>query len=883
MAIRGVPRVPRGLRARPRLTERFDAANAIVIAQAPAGYGKSIAMAHWASETSADGVWIRVRDGDGGSAAFVQHLAAELAAVGLLQTAHPLVSASDALAGGADAWLLLRRGLQSLAPLTVAVDGLDRLGDDTLQGIGDLVRDLPQVNVRGTARRRGPLHEPALALGLDVSIIEAHELTLTPSEVADALGTAIDSPRVAEVVASGAVPLFLRLAGAGVSGGRGDERRSEAAVAATIDSLIAAELGSGSWDSRFTRFVEATSVADTLDVALATELAVAAGLIDATPDGGVEAADLLDRAEVEGLGLWTGPSRASAVFTYTPLMREGFERRLRAGHPQLVDRLVRAAAEWELAHAHPYPALRWAVELQDWDLASRVIRSYWNELMRNHSPQLRRLFHGTSLGVLRRQPLVTMLLALDYNRNGHHRLRALEYFALAAHAARTRRENTRPADRAVLRTIESAALRVSGRFDGALTAALDARDILHAMGPDERDGIGRAEPTLYNQVGTSLFYAGRTEDALEEFGRSTSVGASRGLKGGLHGLALSAGALAVAGDLREAHALIGEAALLDWPEGWLTGYMGSFLQLALAFESLEALDADGADARIRSLDAHRETIEHWPLLAHVDALVELLRQNPERARLRLDAEITRQRRRRATAPQTLARLAHTKALIELAAGRPAAAEKLLGRVPSSRRHIGAARIALARAQPGEALRHLLNAAPATGGGDIPSSRSLGESLALRAGALALLRDDERAPSALERAQEFFADRGQGLALALVPAEALEAMVEVARRSGLPAAELERACRHAVIRRVSPVPVLSPRELELARVLPQTQRTSEIAALLSVSPNTVKTQLRGLYRKLGVGNRSEAIAALSVMVLIEGPADARTPEDSDPFA
>ncbi|MHA6620870.1 LuxR C-terminal-related transcriptional regulator [Pseudonocardia sp. DLS-67] len=54
--------------------------------------------------------------------------------------------------------------------------------------------------------------------------------------------------------------------------------------------------------------------------------------------------------------------------------------------------------------------------------------------------------------------------------------------------------------------------------------------------------------------------------------------------------------------------------------------------------------------------------------------------------------------------------------------------------------------------------------------------------------------------------------------------------------------------------------LTAREMELLRDLPSMLTAEEIAALHTVSVNTVKTHLRSLYRKLGAPNRREAVAA-----------------------
>ncbi|MEU5853515.1 response regulator transcription factor, partial [Saccharopolyspora shandongensis] len=65
----------------------------------------------------------------------------------------------------------------------------------------------------------------------------------------------------------------------------------------------------------------------------------------------------------------------------------------------------------------------------------------------------------------------------------------------------------------------------------------------------------------------------------------------------------------------------------------------------------------------------------------------------------------------------------------------------------------------------------------------------------------------------------------------------------------------------------PLDPLSDSELRVLRYLPTNLSAPEIAVELSVSPNTVKTHLRNLYRKLGVHRRTEAVAHARALGLL----------------
>jgi DNA-binding NarL/FixJ family response regulator len=53
-----------------------------------------------------------------------------------------------------------------------------------------------------------------------------------------------------------------------------------------------------------------------------------------------------------------------------------------------------------------------------------------------------------------------------------------------------------------------------------------------------------------------------------------------------------------------------------------------------------------------------------------------------------------------------------------------------------------------------------------------------------------------------------------------------------------------------------------------RALVEAESTRDLAARLHVSPNTIKTQLRSIYRKLGVSSWADAVATAKRVGLAE---------------
>ncbi|MCP2638126.1 LuxR C-terminal-related transcriptional regulator [Microbacterium sp. HD4P20] len=876
MSFFGVPRLPPGLIPRPRVQAALDSAAPLTVLHAPAGYGKTVALAQWATATDEDGVWLRLREDSAEPKGFVSQLAHALDDFGLLDERNPLVQA-DASLQVAEPWSLLERGLRRIGtPLAIVIDQSEYLSDTTIRGILRLLADLPQLSVKTSTRTSNAFTESGVALSIAVTRIGPADLELTVSEAAALVGDTEHSERVREVLDFGATPALARVVALDADP---HAVTSTSAIEERIESLL--RLRGSAADARFAAFIQRVALTDAIDAEFAAELT-----------GEADAAELLDRAEREGLGIWNAtsphaPSRRS--FELSPVFRRIIERYSRRELPaDTVRKLELRVARWHLAGRRPFPAMRIAVAWKEWGLATDIVRESWNEIITGGGG-LSTLFADVPLMTLRNLPLVTIVLAISANAQGTQRLRALEYFALAAYGARMHRTKSGPADRVVLLTIETAAYRVSGRGTPALAAAVAGLDLMRTMGPAEHDLLGRNEPTLYNHLGTTLLYAGRAADALECFRASTAVSDAKGLRAGLQGLALQAGTLAIRGDMPEAAQVLADADRRVWPDSWADGYPGSFAVAARAYAALEAGDPDAAAAHLAVLEPHRATIEHWSVLAHLDALISLLNGSPETAQVRLDTVVREQKARHALHSDMAADLRHTSALIRLASGEVAAAEEALAKGPDTpRRRVGRARIALARGDLERAMQ-LLAGWGDNEGDDAVSSRVRGEQLALVAGAIALAEATSPRPEraehvhvALRRLAAFVRDRGLSLPVMLTPVAAIDAMLSAAMlRAGTAdaydedfVALLTRARDAGVIGSRGVRPRLTERELAVAATLAHHSSVDDIAAAMSVSRNTVKSQLRALYRKLEVGSRDEALYVLAAWELSPSAQDLR---------
>ena len=214
--------------------------------------------------------------------------------------------------------------------------------------------------------------------------------------------------------------------------------------------------------------------------------------------------------------------------------------------------------------------------------------------------------------------------------------------------------------------------------------------------------------------------------------------------------------------------------------------------------------------------------------------------------------------------------AYAKADLDAVA--PAAAAAAVASLAASLLGLGAAAAPLARASASALARHGIDSGTAA-------------TLALLAEAAVAEEegDSERAERLSAEALES-SNEAPLRTLALLKVSRLRAGAPAAARAALEEAKAELArCECAPLletltaeseaelasqERVQPATGdVSPAEQRVLRLLATTLTQREIASELFVSPNTVKTHARVIYRKLGVSSRSAAVAAARDLNLV----------------
>ena len=500
-----------------------------------------------------------------------------------------------------------------------------------------------------------------------------------------------------------------------------------------------------------------------------------------------------------------------------------------------------------------------AVGEADWAAARSAVRDGWFDLVTPaHADASRTVFARIPTAVLRAEPLLAMEYGILLNQTRYQRLRALRFFVMAVRAARSDRNDLDPADRLLIRASESAAFRLLGRTGLSVSAARAAMALAETLSDADRAAVPEL-PRIFAVVGVSFFAGDLPNEALHAAETGIAEATTQTPSDGMGALALLCGIPALRGDLPQAAEHLDYARSGPWTDAQRDGYSGVLYRVAEAYSAMERLDSDEALSQLHRLAAMttgRHANEHWILLAETLAMAELVAGRPGHGLAAVDEFV--ELRDAEGSHRARVRLARVRALLQLAMGNPDGATAVLRRDRPETRvaRLEHARIALALGQTRTALTELRAL-----GAERLSTRQAAEAAVIDAAVLLRLSPTPRRAGAVQRLGSLLERSGQRLALALLPPADLRRVSAALVEAGFMTVGTDPVLR-PLLPDVEPSGLLSERELAVLGQLARTGSLAEIAASLVVSTNTVKSQTRSVYRKLGVSNREDAIAVAS---------------------
>ncbi|WP_411733252.1 LuxR C-terminal-related transcriptional regulator [Paeniglutamicibacter sp.] len=568
-------------------------------------------------------------------------------------------------------------------------------------------------------------------------------------------------------------------------------------------------------------------------------------------------------SDLEGRGLVYRSSRnPDEEYCLHPVLRRVLTRSYLESDPDRLGGLHRICARFETAQGSSFRALRHALAVPDYHLASEVLRMHADEYLEGELGKRGAvLLDDLPLTILARFPLLAICLAIAYSATGKFKLKTLELLALAAAGARTVCRKAPPPDRLIMIMVESVAMRLSGIGEASVRSARSGIALYREMAPGQRDGIGPFEGPLMIQLALSLHAGGVNDEALiaVELGVSADQRHNR-VENDHYANTVQAYLYALNGDIHKAAGMLADSLPEHWSNPATNAYFATPYRAAAFLCAMEEQRFDDAAGWVELLRIEQHSNEFWPSIRLAEALLAVIRGETTASLVRMQGYLVREREQPVVQKIGKQMLASASCLLNMAVGDASQALKAATKsVDETSRLLLQAGVRLAQGDAAEVLR----LCTALGMPVQPRARFEQAVLVLAA----TLQQNNRAAvgGALRMVAALSEEYGLGLAMNLLPAPDLERILSVAREMGI---KLK-----VETNTVSNIPgglgraVLSSRELAVLGELVSTGSSAEIAERQFVSVNTVKSQLRSIYRKLGVSDRASALDAARVQGLV----------------
>jgi LuxR family maltose regulon positive regulatory protein len=844
-----IPRLSTSLAVREHLIERVDAAaRPLAIVRAPGGSGKTTAIAAWASARSLDGVWVTLDRSAASRMAFWQRVVTAIKDAGLASKGSILQETVVSTDGAETLRITLLRGFAELGTsLTLVLDDYHEVTDARVHDdLHWLLQSGADLRIVIGTRTVSDLEDPLRMATVDTGLILASDLTFTLADTVSAAAALDISPAAAPDIQEAFAGWPLPTRAALIEMGSGRAESASEAVSRVERSGIGVALDRT--DDDYMRFLLRGSVAKGLTEDLAREF------------GTHDAASSLARAERDGLGAWV-PYADRSEFVFHPYLRQHLEAELNERFPEDLPGLRLVYARDRAENGDPLEAVRQFAAIGDLGSVVTLLRRHYGDLVFTHGQAIAEVLRAADQAELRHHPeLLTMLLLTANTEANAAKLRGLQLASLVLAATQARLGRGTPVDRFSLLLAMLAAQRLGGHYEQAIRTAEQLAGIAAVMSEEDREALRGVLPNGSIHIAATHLYNGELDRAEADF--RIAVDIARTVErpwSEVQAASMLTFTVALRGDMAETRRLVEGATrrLVDGtqehrrPQGWRGTYASTGYHLAEATLALERFDGPRAREELAALAIHEATLEHWPFIAQIRAHSWRVEGRPYLGLHALDRDIALHSERPPISRAAAALLETTRAELLLADRQPHRAAEVLKPLrhrPEAQSVL--ARLHLASGRPDVAVGLAAPLAWST----TSTPRLKADTMLTVAAASWRLDRIPEAQDALRRAVDLLTTHELRSPLLVVPRADLASL---AVGIGLSVDDLL-----GDVPEFAP-PIgdwsLSPGELRVLAELLRVDSVDELAGRLQLSSNTVKTHLKRIYRKLGVGSRTEAIA------------------------
>lgn len=852
--VRLAPRVPRWQIARPALVTKIEQAldDGLVIVRGVAGGGKTAVVAEWAASTPREGTWVTVRGDSATRFSLWDHVLRSLEAARTTDGRRRLGMNTEAQ---------LRLALEEVFGErlhTLVLDDYHLVQDRTIDDdIAWLVANTA-CSVVIVTRTTEVFESGGAQARLGVTVLYPHELAFDRQESASVLTADADLPdSFVDAVYDrlGGWPLATRTLALELrkTPDLPDIDEAVGALARVLEADgpgLPASLAERGFREAASRIALAEWVTPELARALAP---------------GIDIEAILDQFETDGLGSWTRTA-AGPTFTLQAFVRRTLLLPAHALPSTTRQAVGRAYATWADQNGYPAVAGAQALILKDWPLLARLAQTHFRSIMLTYRSEWGRILSAVPFDQLRRYPVLgaVMIQLLNADSGASAKMRALATLLINSLAPLRERGST--VDRVWRNSSALAAERISGRYAAAAKTSERIAALIDTLTIEEYESLAGILPVLHIHIATTRLYTDDLVGAVAPL-REVLLSESDTQWSHLHARSLLALIAALRGDFpavgKHTSAIENHITI----PGWRGTYSAAGYHLSRALRFIELSDPTSARADLSLLDRHFDTIEHWPLILHVRALICLAEGTSASASAILPSQVRVRSRRSATSHHMRALLATTQADLLVVSGDIVSAEKVIAEADDLHDvtlRVAAARTALVKADAATALALTRNLV----GEDGASPRLLADTLLIRSIAHQLSGHTSDSVSTFRQAMDVLEQFGLRLPLSLVPREPFNDLLDKLDASTAARAQEMLISTPGFLQTLTSPIKLTGRERAVLEELSRGGNTRSIAASLFVSPNTVKSQTRSLYRKLGVSTRPEALTAAQKRGLLE---------------